>query len=362
MLRTLGLSFIAFGVLLTGCSPSAPAPIPVPVVRAPAPVTPPAIASSPATASSPTTVPTTPSTPPPAGAAKEPGAEPALAALSRDELGQKMAAAQQQGFQLMGQNKSAEGYKTFQESAKFARELQKRFPDLSPQEKAGVSNVLYNDACALAMGGDPNAAFTALKEAVSAGFADTNQLDNDTDLATVRSLPAFEAWRKEMDAIAAANAKEEVRNEMAAFKSYPFDFTLADLDDKPLKLADLKGKVVVVDFWGTWCPPCRAEIPSFVKLQTKYGDKGLQIVGLGYENKGKEESVKLTRDFMEAQKMNYTCILGDEVTQKQVPEFQGFPTTLFIDRTGKVRLQYVGLHPYATLEAAVTMLLEEPGT
>ncbi|MBC7852723.1 MAG: redoxin domain-containing protein [Pirellulaceae bacterium] len=362
MLRTLGLSFIALCVLLTGCSPSAPAPIPVPVVRTPAPVTPPATASTPATASSPSTVPTTPTTPPPAGAAKEPGGDAALGALSRDELGQKMVAVQQQGFQLMQQNKAAEGYKTFQESAKYARELQKRFPDLSPQEKAGVNNALYNDACALAMGGDPKAAFTALKEAVSAGFADTNQLTSDTDLATVRALPEFEAWQKELDAMAAAHAKEEVRNEMTAFKSYPFDFTLPDLDDKPLKLADLKGKVVVVDFWGTWCPPCRAEIPSFVKLQTKYGDKGLQIVGLGYERGDKEAAVKLTRDFMEAQKMNYTCVLGDDVTQKQVPEFRGYPTTLFIDRTGKVRLQYVGLHPYATLEAAVTMLLEEPGT
>lgn len=357
MSRSPRLSFVALVVLLAGCSPSAPAPVPTPVARAPV-TSAPATAASPATPASPAPVPTAP----PTANAKEPGVEPALGEMSREALGQKMAATQQQGFQLMGQNKSAEGYKTFQESAKFARELQKRFPELSPQEKAGVSNVLYNDACALAMGGDSNAAFTALKEAVSAGFADTNQLIGDTDLATVRALPEFEAWQKELEALAAAHAKEEVRNEMAAFKTYPFDFTLPDLDDKPLKLADLKGKVVVVDFWGTWCPPCRAEIPSFVKLQTKYGEQGLQIVGLGYENKGKEESVKLTRDFMEAQKMNYTCILGDDATRKQVPQFQGYPTTLFIDRTGKVRLQYVGLHPYATLEAAVTMLLEEPGT
>lgn len=272
-----------------------------------------------------------------------------------------MSATQQQGFQFMEQKKPVEGYKTFQESAKYARELKQRFPELSPQEQALLSNVLYNDACALAVGGDPSAAFASLKEALTAGFADAKLLDTDPDLATVRSLPEFEAWKKEMDAIAAARAKEEVRGQIAAFESYAFDFSLVDLDDKPIKLADYKGKVVIVDFWGTWCPPCRAEIPSFVKLQSQYGEQGLQIIGLGYERMEKEESENLIRDFMKEQNMNYTCIIGDEATQQQVPEFRGFPTTLFIDRTGKVRLQYVGLHPYATLEAAATMLLEEPG-
>ena len=98
---------------------------------------------------------------------------------------------------------------------------------------------------------------------------------------------------------------------------------------------------------------------AFVKLQEKFGDKGLQIVGLNYEMRDKEESIKQIRDFQKDQKMNYTCLLGDDATREQVPGFQGYPTTLFIDRTGKVRLQYVGLHPYATLEATVSALLEE---
>ena len=270
-----------------------------------------------------------------------------------------MMALQRQG-QATAEDKSAEGYKSYLESAKYARELRRRFPDLGPQEQAAIGQVLYNDACALAVEGNATAAFASLKEAASSGFADTELLDGDDDLAKVHALPEFAAWRKELEALAAAHAKEEIRTEMAAFKSYPFDFTLPDLDDKPIKLADLKGKVVIVDFWGTWCPPCRAEIPSFVKLQTKYGEKGLQVIGLGYERGEKEDAAKLVRNFMKAQDMNYTCILGDEATQKQVPEFEGYPTTLFIDRTGKVRLQYVGLHPYATLEAAATMLLDEP--
>ncbi len=365
MSRTLGLLSVSLLVLLAGCGgPKAPAPIPTPIVKTPVPTPAPAAAAS-------SVAPSTPAkaVPPAANtnAANGAAADPALTALSRDELGQRMAAGQQRGFQQVQQGNAAEAYKSFQESAKYARELRRQFPQLSPQEQAAVGGAIYNDACALSMSGDANAAFLALQEAFAAGFADTNQLDIDSDLVAVRAMPEFAAWRKGLDeaavardAAAIAHVKEEVRNEMASFQSYPFDFTLPDLDDKTVKLADLKGKVVVVDFWGTWCPPCRAEIPSFVRLQTKYEKQGLQIIGLGYENGGKEEAVKLTRDFMANNKMNYTCMLGDAATQKQVPQFQGYPTTLFIDRTGKVRLQYVGLHPYPTLDAAVSLLLDEP--
>lgn len=142
----------------------------------------------------------------PADDGKPGGGDPALAELSRGELGLKMTAELQQGFQLMQQNQSAEGYRRFQESAKYARELQRRFPNLSPQEQAAMGGVFYNNACALALGGNPSAALSSLREAVNVGFADTDQLDSDSDLATVRSLPEFKTWRKEMDAAAATSA------------------------------------------------------------------------------------------------------------------------------------------------------------
>ncbi len=167
----------------------------------------------------------------PAGDGKKAGGDPALAALSRDELGQKMAAQLQQGFQLMQQNQPAAGYKSFQESAKYARELRRRFPVLSPPEQAALGSVFYNNACALALGGNPSAALSSLQEAVSAGFADTSQLDSDSDLATVRSLPEFKAWRKEMVAVAA-------RHQIAATKD---SNELLDQGIKALELAITAG-------------------------------------------------------------------------------------------------------------------------
>ncbi|MFO0912147.1 MAG: redoxin domain-containing protein [Pirellulales bacterium] len=152
-----------------------------------------------------------------------------------------------------------------------------------------------------------------------------------------------------------------LEREMAEFKSFEFNFDLAGTQaGQQLKLADMKGKVVVVDLWGTWCPPCRAEIPHFVRLQERFGPKGLQIVGLAFENEEGEAAVKTVNEFMLQEKFNYPCALGTEDVMKQVPNAEGFPTTVFVDRQGKVRMVMVGYQSALRLEAAVTKLLAEP--
>ena len=116
---------------------------------------------------------------------------------------------------------------------------------------------------------------------------------------------------------------------------------------------------MIVDVWGTWCPPCREEIPSFIALYKRFHDKGLEIVGLNYERVEPKDVKKTIQSYLEANKVPYPCLIGDEPTQEQIPDFQGFPTTLFLDRAGKVRLKVVGLHSPAYLEAIVATLLEE---
>jgi thiol-disulfide isomerase/thioredoxin len=147
---------------------------------------------------------------------------------------------------------------------------------------------------------------------------------------------------------------------LAAGESFPFDFSLTDFSGQAINLTGFQGKVLIVDIWGTWCPPCRAEIPSFVKLQAEYGPQGLQIVGLNYENAENEAAAKeLVNKFIQENGMNYPCAMGTPAIQQQVPNFEGYPTTLFIDRTGKVRAKVVGSHEYAFLEAIVKILLAE---
>ena len=243
--------------------------------------------------------------------------------------------------------------------AAVARELQKRFQPLNAEEQSLVSQSLYNGACFKAKDGKLDEAQTLLAESVSAGFDDLNLLDTDTDLDPLREQPTFKTWRSEVDAALKATRTKKVKAKLESFESFPFDFQLTDVDDKPRKLADYKGKVLIVDIWGTWCPPCRMEIPHFVELQTKFKKQGFEVVGINYEDGSPEEVKKLIKDFMAENKMNYTCVIGDDPTRDSVPNFEGFPTTLFIDRAGKVRLKEVGYKPLAELEAIVKVLIEE---
>ncbi len=124
---------------------------------------------------------------------------------------------------------------------------------------------------------------------------------------------------------------------------------------------DFQGKVLIADIWGTWCPPCREEISLFIELKEKFAGQ-MDIVGINYERVDEEkEAISKIKDFIEEYQMNYNCVIGDEETKQQIPNFRGYPTTLFIDQKGQVRLTLVGLHSMAKLESVVRSLIDEPG-
>jgi thiol-disulfide isomerase/thioredoxin len=259
---------------------------------------------------------------------------------------------------LQTKNETAAG-PLFIAGAIVARELYKKFQPLNEQEQSLVAQSLYNGACFKAKENQLAEAQTFLEESVTAGFDDLNLLDTDADLNSLREQPAYQPWRKKIEPGLNASRTKKVKLRLDGFESFPFDFQLADVDDKPRQLADYKGKVLVVDFWGTWCPPCRMEIPHFIELRKKYEKQGFEVVGINYEDGSPEEVKKLIKDFMKENGMTYTCVVGDEATRDRVPNFEGFPTTLFIDRAGKVRFKEVGYKPLAELEAIVKVLLEE---
>lgn len=167
------------------------------------------------------------------------------------------------------------------------------------------------------------------------------------------ALPAFKAALEHA-------ARAGILEEMARLKPFPFDFELKDTSDRTVRLADYKGKVTIVDIWGTWCPPCRKEIPHFAELYKEYRDKGLEIVGINCHEGGSPDEVKKRiQIFARETEIPYRCLLNDETTEPKIPGFQGYPTTLFLDRTGKVRMMLVGYTPKVRLEAIVSTLLAE---
>jgi peroxiredoxin len=128
---------------------------------------------------------------------------------------------------------------------------------------------------------------------------------------------------------------------------------LKDVDGKPVNFSQFKGKVVVLDFWATWCGPCRSEIPGYVKLQEKYKDKGLVIIGVSLDQQGPEVVKKFMRDFH----LNYQVVMGDDAVVEAFGGVDGIPSTFIIDRTGKIRDKKVGAMETAEYEKVLLQYL-----
>jgi len=189
------------------------------------------------------------------------------------------------------------------------------------------------------------------------GFADA-----ETWTAAVLKNPGFGAGDASGAQAEAARAQldQDVEDIFAQNDPFDFDFKLTDTDGKAIAMADFAGKVLIVDVWGTWCPPCLKEIPHFVALQRKFAEASLVIVGLNSERvPDQQQALKLVQDFREQNGMNYRCALVNNDTLQGIPEFVGFPTTMFFDRNGDVRAKVVGYHDYAKLEIIVRKLLDE---
>lgn len=132
------------------------------------------------------------------------------------------------------------------------------------------------------------------------------------------------------------------------------DFTLKSLDGEEYTLSKLKGNVLIVDFWATWCPPCKMEIPHFVELYNKYKDNGLIILGISTEDRGRLES------FRHENNINYPILLGtNDVFQKF--GVKAIPHTLFFDKKGKVRKTQIGFANefVPVFEALIDTLINE---
>ncbi len=131
-------------------------------------------------------------------------------------------------------------------------------------------------------------------------------------------------------------------------------FTVKDITGKPVSFASFKGKVVILDFWATWCGPCKIEIPAFVELQSKYRDRGLAILGFSVD-----DPIEKLVPFAEKFKMNYPVLLGydrDDVQESFGPIW-GLPTTFVIGRDGKICKKHTGMATKEQFEREILELL-----
>ncbi len=128
---------------------------------------------------------------------------------------------------------------------------------------------------------------------------------------------------------------------------------MKDLDGRVVSSGPFRHKVVVLDFWATWCGPCRSEIPGYVALQRKYGADGLAIVGVSVDQGGPG----VVRKFVTDEGINYPVVLADDRAIAAFGGVDAIPTTFIIDRDGVIRFRKVGAMPPAEFEAVVKRIL-----
>ncbi len=127
------------------------------------------------------------------------------------------------------------------------------------------------------------------------------------------------------------------------------DFALKNLEGEVVRLSDYEGKVVFLNFWATWCPPCRAEIPYFIELVEQYGDDGFEVIGVGLDPR---DFAKIPA-FVDQQGINYTILYDTQGVSSIYGGIQSIPTTFVISRDGKVVEQIVGSRPKNVFESYV---------
>jgi peroxiredoxin len=151
--------------------------------------------------------------------------------------------------------------------------------------------------------------------------------------------------------------KEEIMGEPDAVSPEGWgdapDFNIKDLNGDNLRLSDLKGKVIILDFWATWCPPCRAEIPAFNELYSEYKDQGLEIIGLSLDRDGPPVVKKFAKEY----NIKYILAMGNDKIVNSYRGIVGIPTTFIIDRDGNIRGQHVGFAPKEVFEEEIKNLL-----
>jgi peroxiredoxin len=134
------------------------------------------------------------------------------------------------------------------------------------------------------------------------------------------------------------------------------DFSLKDADGKLVRLSDFHGKVVLLDFWATWCGPCKIEIPWFMDFQRQNQNKGLVVLGVSMDDEGWD----VVKPYLASMKVNYRVVIGNDQTAQLYGGVDALPTTFLIDKSGKIAAVHVGLVNRKDLENGIEQLLESP--
>jgi len=171
--------------------------------------------------------------------------------------------------------------------------------------------------------------------------------------AVVAALLALPGCSPSPRTVRAATVKPDKERKQAP------DFTLKDANGHTVRLSDYRGKVVLLDFWATWCGPCKIEIPWFQEFERQYKDKGFAVIGVAMD----EEGWNVVKPFAQHMSINYRVVVGDDSIGDLYGEggIDALPTTFLIDRGGRIASVHVGLSSKSDFENDIQELLKASG-
>ena len=131
------------------------------------------------------------------------------------------------------------------------------------------------------------------------------------------------------------------------------DFTLKDANGRDIQLSSLKGKVVLLNFWATWCGPCKFEIPWFIEFEKQFKDQGFAVVGVSLD----EEGWEVVKPYIQDKQVNYRVVIGTEEVSQKYGGVESLPSTFILDREGRIASVHIGLQPKSAFEDDIKALL-----
>lgn len=173
--------------------------------------------------------------------------------------------------------------------------------------------------------------------------------DGSEDTSELAELRTYE--EEEFSAPESSSASERARFEPVPVPA----FELEDMDGGVYSMEARKGSVVIINFWATWCGPCRFEIPELVELQEEYGPEGFEVLGISMD----EEGFDVIRPFAEEMAINYPIVVDHGAVASQFGGIYGLPTTFIVDRNGLIQERIIGIVTRQSLEPRLQILLSE---